>query len=211
MPAIYAVFLSIALLVQGLTFTAPNSWSFSGEVIETRQTHVMGLPAEIALVQSTNFEMWVILHTAAQSSELPEIVLGEAAVGDLVRVSISGPHVAKNGVDWDLCQPQYSNYCRQGWLYDTGPLGDDWKLPISPSNEMIHLEQHYPSTEYPLFWNTEVLKRAPALERETCIHRPCPQLCRTHPGRGGSAICRSAAGLCRLACSAHTGWCAIPE
>ena len=211
MPAIYAVFLSIALLVQGLTFTAPNTWSFSGEVIETRQTHVMGLPAEIALVQSTNFEMWVILHTAAQSSELPEIVLGEAAVGDLVRVSISGPHVAKNGVDWDLCQPQYSNYCRQGWLYDTGPLGDDWKLPISPSNEMIHLEQHYPSTEYPLFWNTEVLKRAPALERETCHHRSCAQLCRTHPGRGGSATCRGADGLFHLACPVHAGWCAIPE
>jgi hypothetical protein len=211
MPAIHAVLLSISLLFQGLTFTAPNTWSFTGEVIEIQQIHVMGLPAKIALVQSADFEIWVILRTASQSDELPDVVLGDAEVGDLVRVSISGPHVAKNGVVWDLCQPYYSNYCRQGGLYDTGPLGADWKVPISPSNEMIHFKQHYPSTEYPLFWNTEVLKRAPALERETCHHRSCAQLCRTHPGRGGSATCRGADGLFHLACPVHAGWCAIPE
>ncbi len=137
-----------------------NKWSFGGNVLEIRQVYVMGLPAQIALVQSRDFEAWVILRMNSQSSELPEIVLGQAIVGDQVRVSISGPHVSKNGVDWNLCQPIYSNYCRQGGLYDIGPIATDWNMPLSPSNEFIHWGHANPSTEYPLFWNSQVLKQA---------------------------------------------------
>ena len=157
MPTFSLIALVFSLIGQGLTFTAPNTWSFTGTVIEVRQVFVMGLASQIALVQSTNFEAWVILRTDSQSNELPEIVLGDASVGDQVRVSITGPHVSKNGVDWDRCQPIYSNYCRQGGLYDNGPIATDWNVPLSPSNEFIHWGHANPSTEYPLFWNTEKL------------------------------------------------------
>ena len=165
MPTFSLIALVLSLTGQGLTFSAPNTWSFTGTVIEVRQVFVMGLPSQIALVQSTNFEAWVIQRMASQSNELPEIVLGPAVqapnvlvgVGDLVRVSISGPHVSDNGIDWDRCQPIYSNYCRQGGLYDTGPIATDWNVPLSPSNEFIHWGHANPSTEYPLFWNTEKL------------------------------------------------------
>ena len=209
MPAIYAIFLSISLLFQNLTFTTPHTWSFTGEVTEIRQTLVMGLHARIALVKSIGFEAWVILRTNSQSDELPEIVLGDAAVGDLVRVSISGPHVTKNGVDWDACEPLYSNYCRQGWLYDTGPIAGDWQVPLSPSNEMIHFEPHYASTEYPLFWNTEVLQRAPACQHET--HPSGAKGCRKHSGAGCATARRRKASLCHLAGPAHARLCAVPE
>ena len=157
MPTFSLIALVLSLIGQGLTFSAPNTWSFTGTVTEIRQVFVMGLPSQIALVQSTNFEAWVILRMASQSNELPEIILGDASVGDVVRVSISGSHVSKSGVDWDLCQLLYSNYCRQGGLYDTGPIATDWNVPLSPSNEFIHWGHANPSTEYPLFWNTEKL------------------------------------------------------
>lgn len=152
----HAVLLSILLLMQGLMFS-DQTWSFTGEVVEIRQVLVMGLPSQVALVQSADFEAWVILRMDSQSDELPVVILGKAGVGDRVRVSISGAHVSKNGVDWDLCQPFYSNYCRQGGLYDTGPIATDWGLPLSPSNEFIHHGNSNPSLEYPLFWNTEKL------------------------------------------------------
>ena len=164
----HSVLLSILLLVQGLMFS-DQTWSFTGEVVEIRQVLVMGLPSQVALVQSADFEAWVIQRMASQSDELPEIVLGDVSVGDLVRVSISGAHVSENGVDWDLCQPLYSNYCRQGGLYDTGPIATDWGLPLSPSNEFIHHGNSNPSLEYPLFWNTEKLagydKTVPSIYR----------------------------------------------
>jgi len=169
--ALFAMFAS--LFGHGLTFNHPNTWSFTGTVTETRQVLVMGLSSKVARVQSDGFSAWVILRMESQSAELDDVVLekardvpngfvGEApndfvGVGDQVRVSISGPHVSKNGVDWDLCEPLYSNYCRQGGLYDVGPLSGDWNVPLSPSNEMIHYGQPNPSWEFALFWNTEKL------------------------------------------------------
>jgi hypothetical protein len=142
-----------------------HEWSFSGEVLETRQVFIMGLASQVARVQSRDFEAWVILRMDSQSAELDEIVLMKAdeasndsiGIGDQVRVSISGAHVSKNGVNWDLCQPISSNYCRQGGLYDTGPLSGDWNMPLSPSNEFIHSGRPNPSMELALFWNTEKL------------------------------------------------------
>ena len=134
---------------------ALHKWSFSGTVIEIRQVWLLGMPARIARVQSSDFEAWVIQRTASQSAELADVILGDASVGDQVRVSITGSHVSKNGVNWDLCQPLYSNYCRQGGLYDNGPLSLDWNIPLSPSNEFIHYSQPNPSWEQALFWNTE--------------------------------------------------------
>ena len=181
MPIFSLIALVVSLFGQGLTFSTPHTWFFTGIVTETRQVLVMGLKAQVALVQSEDFAAWVVLRTASQSAELDDVVLGEALRGDKVRVSITGLHVSKNGLDWDLCQPRNSNYCRQGWLYDTGPTSGDWYLPVSPSNELIHSNHPGSSIEYPLFWNTEVLKDAPALKREACPQRPGLKSGRMHP------------------------------
>ena len=152
----HSVILGILLLFQGLMFSA-HTWSFTGEVLEVRQVSIMGKPAQVARVHSADFDAWVI----QRMDEGPfEVVLGNAAVGDQVRVSISGAHVSKNGVDWDLCEPIISNYCRLGWLYDNGPLSGDWNLPLSPSNEFIHSGHPNPSWEYALFWETGKLVKA---------------------------------------------------
>ena len=197
MPFISLVAIIFSLFGQGLTFSAPHTWSFTGTVTETRQVFVMGMVSQVALVQSPDFDAWVIQRMESQTNELPEIVLGDASIGDQVRVSITGSHVSKNGVDWVPCEPLYSNYCRQGGLYDIGPIADDWNMPISPSNEFIHYRNSSPSIAYPLFWNTEVLKHAPAFERETCPYRlgsqtgrahPCA--CRVTPGHVAADICR---------------------
>jgi hypothetical protein len=198
MPIFSVIALVISLYAQGLTFSSPHTWFFTGMVAETRQVLVMGLKARVALVQSKDFDAWVILRTASQSAELADVILGEAQPGDKVRVSITGPHVSKNGVDWDLCQPQFSNYCRQGWLYDTGPDSGDWYLPVSPSNLLIHSDHIGTSLEYPLFWNIEVLKDAPALKRETCPQRLGLQTSRAHPCTRRSAAHHHATSLCHL-------------
>jgi hypothetical protein len=149
----HPVILSILVLFQSLMFSA-NTWSFTGEVLEMRQVSIMGKPAQVALVRSADFDAWVI----QRMDEGPfEVVLGNAAVGDRVRVSISGAQVSKNGVDWSLCEPADSNYCRLGALYDAGPFSGDWNVPISPSNEFIHWGHPNPSYHFALFWNTEKL------------------------------------------------------
>ena len=152
---------------------APHTWSFTGVVVETRQVELMGFPAQIARVQSTDFDTWVIQR---MDEGIFEVVLGTAKPGDLVRVSISGPQVSKNGVDWNLCKPADSNYCRLGALYDDGLLALDWNVPLSPSNEFIHLGHPNPSWEQALFWNTEKLNLG---DRHTLRRRPRPGL----PGR----------------------------
>ena len=199
MPTFSAIALIVFLFRQGLTFSTPHTWSFTGIVTETRHVHVMGLDAEVALVKSKDFDTWVILRTASQSAELADVILGEAKTGDQVRVSITGPHISKNGVNWDLCQPLYSSYCRQGWLYDTGPDSGDWYLPVSPSNLLIHSNRIGSSMEYPLFWNTEVLSDAPAFKHATCTQRSGER-----PGGARScghrlAACHHATSLCHLA------------
>lgn len=198
MPIFSLLAIVISLFGQSLTFSTPHTWFFTGTVIETVHVLVMGLDADVALVQSKDFDTWVILRTTSQSAELADVVLGDAKTGDQVRVSISGPHVSKNGVNWDLCQPLGSNYCRQGWLYDTGPDSGDWYLPVSPSNLLIHSDHPGSSIEYPLFWNTEVLKNAPAFMHETCTH------CSGKRPGGASAYDR-----CHAACHHATSVCSL--
>jgi hypothetical protein len=211
MPNISLAAILFSLIFQGLTFNAPHTWFFTGLVMETRQVRVIGLQARVARVQSAGFDAWVILRTASQSHELPDIVLGEASSGDLVRVSISGPHVSETAVDWDICQPMYSNYCRQGWLYDSGPLSGDWNIPLSPSNEFIHSGNTNLSIAYPLFWNIEVLKDAAALKREACTRRTGPQAGGANPCIGSDAAPRFPPGVCRLAGQEHGRICPVPR
>jgi len=151
-------YLLLSLAWHGLIFSSPNTWSFIGQVTETRQIHLMGLDTRLAHVKGPEIDVWVIQMMESQSKELSEIELGNAGVGDLVRVSISGNHVSKNGVDWNLCLPAGSNYCRQGGMYDNGPLSAEWNLPVSPSNEFIHFASTKPTIEQALFWNMELIE-----------------------------------------------------
>jgi len=193
MPYFSSIVLLVSLAWQSLTFSAPHTWSFIGRVTETHQIFILGQPAQVARVQSTSFDAWVIQRTDSQSRELDEIVLGKAGVGDLVRVSISGPHVSKNGVNWDLCQPVNSTYCRQGALYDTGPLSGDWNMPLSPGNEFIHSGQPSPSMEFALFWNTEILKAVSASK-----HGSYPRRSGSQPSGVQACIGSAAASSCCL-------------
>jgi hypothetical protein len=158
MPKISLVAFLLAFTWQGLTFSSPSTWSFTGLVTETRQVSLMGFPAEVARVQSADFEAWVIQR---MDEGLFEVVLGNAQPGDRVRVSISGPQVSKKGLDWKECEPADSNYCRLGSLYDDGLLALDWNVPLSPSNAFIHLGHPNPSWHQALFWKTEKLSHIP--------------------------------------------------
>lgn len=148
-----AVFLTLALLFQGLTYSL-HTWSFTGVVLETRQVERYGMPTEVARVRSADFDAWVILR---MDTEGPDgvVVLGSARPGDRVRVFLTGPHVLKNQIDWSLCGD--SATCRLGYFYDDGLFSPDWNVPITPSNEFIHLGHPNPSWEQALFWNTEKL------------------------------------------------------
>jgi hypothetical protein len=148
------IFLLTTLSWQNLTYS-PHTWSFTGVVTETREVTLFGMPARVARVQSKDFLAWVILR---MDEDRFEVVLGNAMPGDQVRVSIHGEHVFRNQVNWDLCKPTDSNYCRLGSLVDSGLLALDWNVPLSPSNEFIHLGHPNPSWREPLFWNTEILK-----------------------------------------------------
>ena len=149
----HAIILTIALLFQGLTYSS-HTWSFTGVVIETRQVERYGMPTEVARVRSTDFDAWVILRMDTEGPD-GEVVLGNARPGERVRVYITGPHVLKNQIDWSLCGD--SAICRLGYFYDDGLFSPDWNVPITPSNEFIHLGHPNPSWEQALFWNTEKL------------------------------------------------------
>jgi len=199
MPIFSLITIVVSLLGQGLTFSDPHTWSFVGTVIEKRQVLLIGLDTEVLRVQSVDFDTWVIQRMESQSMELGELVLGNASVGDLVRVSISGSHVSQSGVDWDTCQPLYSNYCRQGSLYDTGPLSSDWSLPLSPSNEMIYWGHLNPSVETALFWNIEVLKDALVINRVPYVFGNICLSGGVCSGVGSFTAYRAATGFCCLA------------
>lgn len=130
-------------------------WSFAGTVTEIRPVHLLGMPAEVAKVQSSGYHAWVILRIDTGTYEMGEISLGKARIGERVRVSISGAHVLPGRVDWNACQPAASPVCRFGKLYDDGPLSLDWNIPVSPSNQFIHAGRpnlHWGSS---LFWYTD--------------------------------------------------------
>jgi hypothetical protein len=141
---------------ESLTYNpASHKWSFSGMLTETRQVYLLGMTTQVAKVISRDFYAWVILNVDTEKYQMGRISLGNAQVGDLVRVSISGPFVTRKQVDWNRCQPRDAATCWFGWLYDDGPLSGDWNIPLSPSNEFIHFGHPNPSWEQALFWNTE--------------------------------------------------------
>jgi hypothetical protein len=153
----FTQFIKIASInSDGLSYSPGlRRWSFAGTVIETRQVHLLGMPAEVAKVQSSGYYAWVILRVETGTYEMGEISLGKARIGERVRVSISGPHVLPDRVDWKACEPTDSAVCRFGKLYDDGPLSQDWNIPVSPSNQFIHVGHPNLHWHSGLFWKTE--------------------------------------------------------
>lgn len=149
-------------------------WSFAGTVTETRQVHLLGMPAEVAKVQSNGYYAWVILRVETGTYEMGEISLGKARIGERVRVSISGPHVLSDRVDWKVCEPADSAVCRFGELYDDGPLSLDWNIPLSPSNEFIQVGHPNLHWSAGLFWKTEKIDSAGSSVPEKPQPRPGP-------------------------------------
>ncbi len=157
MPTLSAFVLLLSLFGQGLIYSPPHTWLFRGTVSEVRQVHLLGMPAEVANVQAADFSAWVILNLDTETHQLGKIILGSARPGDRVQVSISGPHVLADRIDWKLCPPADGPVCQFGRLYDDGPLSLDWHIPLSPSNEFIHYRHPNPHWSYGLFWKTEKL------------------------------------------------------
>lgn len=132
--------------------------AFTGTVLEVRDVVlVANTHAQVALVQSDYGQVWVILEIEPGRLTRDAVVLGSARPGDQVRVYISGSHVTADQVDWLLCQPADSDYCRFGSVYEAAPLSMDTNLPLSPSNDLIRFgraSSHYSGA---LYWNTIVL------------------------------------------------------
>jgi len=175
---------------------ALHKWSFGGTVVETRQVYLLGMPTQVAKVQSFDYYAWAVLNLDTENHQLGRIVMGSAEIDDRVVVSISGPFVTRTLVDWNQCQPRDASICQFGWLYDDGPMSGDWNVPLSPSNEFIHYGHPNPSWEQALFWNTEKVSRnddnAPGFSKP---HRdpgnPKPRWFGCLALRGGSATpCR---------------------
>lgn len=162
--------------------------SVTGTVTEVREVVLVGnTPARVALVQADFGQAWVILRVEPGQVTDESIVLGEAQVGDQVQVSISGPHVFRNRVDWMLCQPADSAYCQFGAVYEDAPLSLDWNLPLSPSNEFIHYGHTGPHYSNALYWHSTVIRSS----------RPAS----LDPGRNHPAA--DSRGVLRLAGASH--------
>jgi hypothetical protein len=160
----YLTFILLAaLLYQGLTFSTPQTWSFTGQVTETRQVEIYGMPTEVAHVQSAAFTAWVIQHMETEGPE-GEVRLGNARPGDRVRVYLTGPQVLKNQIDWSRCGE--TAFCHLGNFYDDGGFSPDWNMRITPSNEFIQTGHPNPAWQQALFWKTEILQSAPAHRKE---------------------------------------------
>ncbi len=164
--------------------------SFTGTVVDTREVVLVGnTPARVALVQADFGKAWVILRVEPGAIVDEAVILGKAQVGDQVQVSIGGPHVFQERVDWRLCQPADSAYCQFGAAYEDAPLSLDWNIPLSPSNEFIHYGHavnHYLNA---LPWNTVVIQPSGPAGLDPG---------RSHPTSG-------ARGVFRLAGAAHAG------
>lgn len=158
--------------------------AFTGTVVDVREVVLVGnTPARVALVQADFGKAWVILRVEPGAIVDEAVILGEAQVGDQVQVSIGGPHVFQERVDWMLCQPADSAYCQFGAAYENAPLSTDWNIPLSPSNEFIHYGHavnHYLNA---LPWNTVVTNpsRTAGLD-----------LNRNHPAAGTRGVFRLA-------------------
>jgi hypothetical protein len=138
-----------------------REWSFGGIVTDVRRATLLGQPGQVARVQRTDFAVWVAL-------KVQRLQLADAAIrrGDQVLVSISGPHVLLNEVDWSQCGSMNVTgvssleYCAMGDALDDGLLNLETGYKLSPSNELIRSGRAAKRWQAGvLYWNTSLLQR----------------------------------------------------
>lgn len=138
-----------------------REWSFGGIVTDVRRATLLGQPGQVARVQGTGFAVWVAL-------KVQRLQLADTAIrrGDQVLVSISGPHVLLNEVDWSQCGSMNVTgvssfeYCSLGATLDDGLLNLETGYKLSPSNELIRSGRAAARWQAGvLYWNTSLLQR----------------------------------------------------
>lgn len=116
-----------------------NSWSFSAQVLETKDVSIYGRPGSIARIEyqygASVREAWAVLR-------IDEYSFHDGArgivVGDRITLRLSGDYVSSKGVDWSAC-PESDEFCQHASFIEGGfPTSEDYGgLTICPSNTLI--------------------------------------------------------------------------
>ncbi|MDX9991572.1 MAG: hypothetical protein RBS68_05925 [Anaerolineales bacterium] len=136
-----------------------REWSFPAQVIAVRDVQLLRSPGQVARVKARDLEVWVVLRVGRLS-----LADSDVEVGDLVRVSIAGPHVSLNEIDWSQCANVEARgvssyeYCAMGDVLDDGLFGLDAGYKLSPSNELIRAGRASRTWQNGvLYWHTSLM------------------------------------------------------
>ncbi len=140
--------------MQAKPLSYDQAWRFTGQVLAVQNVSLLGFPASVARVQSRHFAVWV-----AQQVGYIQLASAPVKPGDWVQVSIAGPHVSAQAVDWQACPSSRPDYCAYGAALDSGLESPDTPFPLSPSNELIHFNRASNDWHKALFWNTSLLDK----------------------------------------------------
>ena len=117
-----------------------NSWSFSAQVLETKDVSIYGRPGSIARIEYVHRgearKAWAVLKI---DDYFFSDSTSDITVGDQITLRVSGDYVSPKGVDWNSC-PASDEYCQHGSFIEGGfPTSEDYSgLTISPSNMLIY-------------------------------------------------------------------------
>ena len=117
-----------------------NSWSFSAQVLETKDVSIYGRPGSIARIEYVHWgearKAWAVLKI---DDYFFSDSTSDITVGDQITLRVSGDYVSPKGVDWNSC-PASDEYCQHGSFIEGGfPTSEDYSgLTISPSNMLIY-------------------------------------------------------------------------
>jgi len=117
-----------------------NSWSFSAQVLETKDVSIYGRPGSIAKIEYVHRgearEAWAVLKI---DNYFFSDSTSDITVGDHITLRVSGNYVSPKGVDWNSC-PASDEFCQHAGFIEGGfPTSEDYSgLTISPSNTLIY-------------------------------------------------------------------------
>jgi hypothetical protein len=117
-----------------------NSWSFSAQVLETKDVSIYGRPGSIARIEYVHRgearEAWAVLKI---DDYFFSDSTSDITVGDQITFRVSGDYVSSKGVDWSAC-PASDKFCQHASFIEGGfPTSEDYSgLTISPSNMLIY-------------------------------------------------------------------------
>jgi hypothetical protein len=117
-----------------------QSWSFSAQVLDTKQVSIYGQPGSIARIEYVHegevHEAWAVLKIDDYS--FSDGTRGIVA-GDPITLRVSGEYISSKGVDWSAC-PASDDFCQHASFIEGGfPTSEDYGgLTICPSNTLIY-------------------------------------------------------------------------